>query len=288
LSAMPSRLTNSQVFRKRTITTMIGVPVVAALVWFDSPIPWFTLLAAVWGAGGAYEFYGLVKRSRGLAPLTYFGTLWVVLFIISPHFTVILLLHNIQPGSVLVTAAVILPLLILLWRKGKENAFLSWAWTMAGIFYVGWLLSFLVALRNVAGDGRGWVFLVILCTFASDICAYLVGRVLGKHKIAPYISPNKSWEGSISGVAGSIILSVAVVYFFKLPVSSGAAVILGILISVIGQLGDLVKSLFKRNMEVKDSGNILPGHGGFLDRMDSLAFAGVLIYYIVAFIGPVI
>lgn len=257
----------------------------AAAIWFDTPIPWFTLLVAGWGAGAVYEFYGLVKRSKGLAPLTYFGTLWAVLLIISPHLGMIPYLTNVQPASLLVTVAIVVPLLMLLGRQGKEKAFLSWAWTVAGIFYVGWLLSYFVALRSMV-DGRGWVFLVILCTFASDICAYLVGRLLGKHKMAPYISPNKSWEGALGGVVGSIVLSVAVVYFFKLPLSCGAAVILGILISVIGQLGDLVKSLFKRNMEVKDSGNVLPGHGGFLDRMDSLAFAGVLIYYFVAFIKP--
>ena len=259
----------------------------AAAIWFATPIPWFTLLAAGWGAGAVYEFYSLVKRSKGSAPLVYFGTLWVVLLIISPHFQSIPHLNDVQPASLLVTAAVIVPLLILLGRPGKENAFINWAWTVAGILYVGWLLSYFVALRNVV-DGRGWVFLAILCTFASDICAYLVGRLIGKHKMAPYISPNKSWEGALSGVVGAVILSVVVVYFFKLPLDWGAAVTLGILISIIGQLGDLVKSLFKRNMVVKDSGNVLPGHGGFLDRMDSLAFAGVLTFYFVVFIKPVL
>lgn len=287
MSDAPAGPAHSQVFKKRTISTVIGVPVVAAAIWFATPIPWFTLLAAGWGAGAAYEFYSLVKRSKGSAPLVYFGTLWVVLLIISPHFQSIPHLNDVQPASLLVTAAVIVPLLILLGRPGKENAFINWAWTVAGILYVGWLLSYTVALRNVV-DGRGWVFLAILCTFASDICAYLMGRLFGKHKMAPYISPNKSWEGALSGVVGAVILSVVVVYFFKLPLDWGAAVILGILISIIGQLGDLVKSLFKRNMVVKDSGNVLPGHGGFLDRMDSLAFAGVLTFYFVVFIKPVI
>ena len=287
MSDAPAGPTHSQVFKKRTISTVIGVPVVAAAIWFATPIPWFTLLAAGWGAGAVYEFYSLVKRSKGSAPLVYFGTLWVVLLIISPHFQSIPHLNDVQPASLLVTAAVIVPLLILLGRPGKENAFINWAWTVAGILYVGWLLSYFVALRNVV-DGRGWVFLAILCTFASDICAYLVGRLIGKHKMAPYISPNKSWEGALSGVVGAVILSVVVVYFFKLPLDWGAAVTLGILISIIGQLGDLVKSLFKRNMVVKDSGNVLPGHGGFLDRMDSLAFAGVLTFYFVVFIKPVL
>jgi phosphatidate cytidylyltransferase len=274
---------NSQVFRKRTITTLIGVPVVAAVIWFGSP--WFTILAAAWAAGAANEFYGLVKRARGLNPLIYFGLLWVVLFVISPH------VYSLLPPvpailftpSFLLATSVILPLVILLWRRGKENAFANWAWTVAGILYIGWLLSYIVALR-ITDDGRGWVFLAVLCTFASDIAAYLTGRAAGRHKMAPYISPNKTWEGAIGGVVGSIIISIAVVILFDLPLVYWQAVLLGVLVSVVGQLGDLVKSLFKRNVEVKDSGNVLPGHGGFLDRMDSLAFAGVTVYYFVVFV----
>jgi phosphatidate cytidylyltransferase len=271
-----------QVFRKRTLTTVIGVPVVAAMVWFDTPIPWFALLAVGWGLGGILEFYGIVKRVRGLSPLTWFGALWTVLFIISSFINQIPHPANIQPVAILVTTAVIIPLLILLVRRGKENAFTNFAWTLAGIFYLGWLFGHMVALRNFE-DGRGWLFMAILCTFASDIFAYLFGKFLGKHKMAPYISPNKTWEGAVGGLVGSVVISLLVVYLFQLPLNYGMAVILGVLISIMGQLGDLVKSLFKRNMAVKDSGNVLPGHGGFLDRMDSMIFAGVTVYYFVVF-----
>ena len=261
-------------FLKRTITTVIGVPLVIALIWFGSP--WFTVLIAGWGLGGAFEFYSIIARTKGLAPLTYFGMLWVLLFIISPHFS------DIQTVPLLLTSAVLLPLIILLWRKSKENAFANWAWTIAGILYVGWLASFMVGLRLLS-DGRGWVFLAILCTFASDISAYLAGRTFGRHKMSPYISPNKTWEGAAAGLVGAIIVSVVVVTLFKLPVGYGEAVGLGVMISIVGQLGDLVKSLFKRNTGVKDSSNMIPGHGGFLDRMDSPAFAGVAVYYYVIY-----
>jgi phosphatidate cytidylyltransferase len=275
---------NNQGFKLRTISTVIGIPVVVALIWFDTPIPWFTLLAVGWGIGGVLEFYKILNHAKGLAPLTYFGALWVLLFIISSYFKYVPHLNNISPVALLFTAGVILSLIFILWRGGKENAFVNWAWTMAGILYIGWLLSYTVALRNLE-QGRGWLFLAILCTFASDIFAYLFGRTFGQHKMAPYISPNKSWEGAIAGVVGSIILSVVVVFLFKLPLNWGMAVGLGALVSLFGQLGDLVKSIFKRNMAVKDSGSVLPGHGGFLDRMDSLIFAGVLVYYFVSFIS---
>ncbi|MBN1188714.1 MAG: phosphatidate cytidylyltransferase [Dehalococcoidales bacterium] len=268
--------------RKRVITSLIGIPIVVALVWFNTPIPWFTLLAVGWGLGGVHEFYNLVKRSKEISPLVYFGLLWSLLLIISPHIGSIPHFNGISSCSLFLTAGVIISLLLLLWRNGKEQAFSAWAWTVAGVLYIGWLLSNLVALRMLE-DGRGWVFLAILSTFASDSSAYFAGRALGKHKLAPYISPKKSWEGTAAGIAGAIACSTILAYLFGLPVSWWKIVILGALLSMTGQLGDLVKSLFKRNMAVKDSGNILPGHGGFLDRMDSLAFAGVIVYYFVLF-----
>lgn len=274
---------DNRVLLQRVIVSVIAIPIVVALVWFGTP--WLTLLGVGWGIGAALEFFGLVKHAKGITPLTYFGLLWVMLFIISPHFNHIPGLNNISPDSLLLTGAVIIPLIILLVRKGKENAFSSWAWTVAGILYIGWLLSNMIALRNL-DDGRGWVFIAILATFASDSSAYLVGRSLGKHKMAPYISPKKSWEGAVAGIAGAIIASTILVYLFKLPLNYWQVIILGFLVSIMGQLGDLVKSLFKRNMEVKDSGKVLPGHGGFLDRMDSLAFAGVTVYYFVSIIVP--
>jgi phosphatidate cytidylyltransferase len=267
---------NNHVLLQRTLVTVIAVPVVAAAVWFGEP--WLTLLAAAWGVGAAWEFYQIIRKSKGLAPMRTFGILWVLLFIISPHADRFAFFQKIQPDSLLLTTAVMVPLIILLWRRGKENAFNNWAWTIAGILYIGWLLSFFVALRQSDVEHGAWVFLALLCTFSSDSFAYLLGRVFGKHKMAPYISPNKSWEGAAAGVVGAMLVSVLVVYFFKLPLNNWQAVILGVLISVFGQLGDLVKSLFKRNMQVKDTGQVLPGHGGFLDRMDSLAFAGVLVY----------
>ena len=176
----------------------------------------------------------------------------------------------------------VFPLILLLWRKGKENAFANWAWTLGGILYIGWLMSYYVALEKLDGGHGGWIFLALFCTFSSDTSAYLLGRVIGRHKMAPYVSPNKTWEGAVSGVAGAVVASLLVVFFFHLPLNSWQAALLGILISIFGQMGDLVKSLFKRNMQVKDSGSVLPGHGGFMDRMDSLAFAGVLVYVFVA------
>jgi phosphatidate cytidylyltransferase len=273
----------SSVFTKRAVISAIGVPAVAAFVWFGDP--WFTIFGVCWGVMAAREFYNILKGSKALQPLTYFGLLWVALFIASPHYDLLPSRINVLLSlPFLLVTAVVVPLVISLGRRDKENAFANWAWTAGGILYIGFLLRYMVELR-MADEGRGWVALAILGTFASDITAYLAGRAFGKHKMAPYISPNKTWEGAAGGVLGAVIVSLIVVNLFSLtssggPMGYGYAVILGIVISAAGQTGDMVKSLFKRNMAVKDSSNAIPGHGGFLDRMDSMAFAGVAAYYL--------
>jgi phosphatidate cytidylyltransferase len=257
--------------KQRVITGLWGVPLLIAAVWFDQPLPWFTVLVAIWGLLAVFEFYKLVAGAKA-QPLTYFGLIWTLLFILSPHFGYAFTI------PLLLTSAVVLSLLWLLARPQKEGAFIGWAWTMAGILYLGWLLSHLVALRGLDG-GRDWVFLALLANFGSDTTAFFAGRALGRHHLAPAISPGKTWEGAIAGVLGAIIVSL--LFTLLIPISYGQAIVLGLLVSILGQLGDLIESLFKRNMGVKDSGRLLLGHGGALDRIDSVVFAGVVVYYYV-------
>jgi phosphatidate cytidylyltransferase len=130
-------------------------------------------------------------------------------------------------------------------------------------------------------EGRNWVFFVFVVNFASDTAAFFAGKAWGKHRLALQVSPGKTWEGAIAGVCGAIIFSLLFVIPspIRLPISYGQAILLGVLVSIFGQVGDLAESLFKRNMGVKDSGKIIPGHGGFLDRLDSVILAGVVVYY---------
>jgi len=159
---------------------------------------------------------------------------------------------------------------------------------MAGVLYIGWLLSYLVSLRGLE-DGRNWIFLALFTTFASDTAAFFIGRALGRHPLAPNISPGKTWEGAVGGVLGAVLVSL----FFVLPtplslnpyLNWGQAILLGLLVSVFGQIGDLTESLLKRNVGVKDSGTLIPGHGGVLDRVDSIVFAGVVVYYFALFVA---
>ena len=266
--------------KQRIITGLWGIPLLIAAVWFSRPdyfFPWFTILVAILGLLAVYEFYKIVAGK--VPPLIWFGLIWTALFITVPHCPYAPTL------PLLLTSGVVLSLIWLLAHPKKEGAFLGWAWTIAGIVYIGWLLSHLVALRGL-DDGRNWVFLALLVNFGSDTAAYFTGRALGRHKLAPNISPGKTWEGTIAGFLGAIIISLLFIIPspLSLPLGYGQAILLGLLISVFGQLGDLVESLLKRNMGVKDSGRLLPGHGGALDRIDSVVFAGVVVYYYVIWV----
>ncbi len=262
--------------KKRVITVLWALPLLIAAIWFDQPLPWFTVLMTIWGLVAVFEVYR-ISKTTAVPALTVFGLLWTALFIISPHFNLPFLL------PLLLAAMVIVPLIMLVLLPNKNGTFISWAWTIAGILYIGWLLSYFVALRGL-DDGRNWVFLALLIVFATDTSAYFIGRKWGKHRLAPPISPGKTWEGAIAGVLGGIIASLVLVILFKLPLNYGHAIVLGLLVSVLGQFGDLAESLFKRNMGVKDSGKLMTGHGGLLDRTDSVVFAGVVVYYYVMWV----
>jgi phosphatidate cytidylyltransferase len=257
--------------KTRVLTALCGIPLLVLAVWFDTPLPWFVILASIWGVLAAYEFYRITGVSKSIA-LTCFGMIWVLLFMLRPQF----------PDEIelplLLTSAAGLSLIMLVFLKKKEGIFGSWAWMMGGILYTGWLLSYMAALRLEAG--RDWLLLALFATFGSDTAAYFIGKAIGRHKLAPGISPGKTWEGAVAGLFGAVIVSLLFMLDtpVQLPLGYGQAIILGLSISIFGQVGDLVESLLKRNCEVKDSGTWMPGHGGLLDRMDSVLFAGVVVY----------
>ena len=270
--------------KKRFITALWGIPLLVAIIWFGEP--WlFTTFVAIWGLLAVIEFFRLVSRLK-ISPIYIFGILWTLLFIvmrnpllpdlIEPYFDFSLV------APVLFSAGIITSLTTLLARKEKFNAFPAWAWTFAGILYVGWLLGYIVALRGIE-DGRNWVFYALFCTFGSDTAAFFIGSAIGRHKLAPSISPGKTWEGAIGGLLGAV--GVSFLFLLPTPVTLTSqlnwwqAIVLGLLVSIFGQVGDLVESLLKRNAGAKDSGTLIPGHGGILDRMDSIVFAVVVVYY---------
>ena len=152
-------------------------------------------------------------------------------------------------------------------------------WVLLGLVYIPFLLGHLVPLRMLP-QGREWIFLTLITIMSCDSFAYFVGRALGRHKLYPAVSPNKTIEGALGGLFGAILAVLIVKYTFLPTIGLFGAVLIGLLLGVMGQLGDLFESLLKRACQVKDSGTMIPGHGGILDRLDSLLFAFPIVYYI--------
>lgn len=153
-----------------------------------------------------------------------------------------------------------------------------------GVFYVAVMLSFVYQTREIA-SGAYIVWLIFLCSWGCDTCAYCVGVLIGKHKMAPILSPKKSIEGAVGGVVGTALLTMLYTYIFRDAMGIGTKeIIMLAAISMIGALismvGDLTASAIKRNYEVKDYGTLIPGHGGILDRFDSVIFTAPIIYYL--------
>ena len=158
---------------------------------------------------------------------------------------------------------------------------------LTGILTIGWVLGYhLILLRNVESIGRHLIFLLAGIIWCSDTGAYLVGRAFGKHKLGTPVSPRKTIEGTIGGlVVGTLTSFILSIILLEETLSWGDAIFIGLLLSVLGQLGDLSASLMKRTAGVKDSGQVIPGHGGFIDRCDSLIFSTPVLYYYLELTG---
>ncbi len=268
--------------RTRLLTALWGLPLVIAAVYFDKPIPWFTALVALVGLLGAWEFFTL-SGVRAYRVTFISGLLFTVLLVIQGHLEFEYTLLLVVGGGALVTLG-------LSYLFPKPGGQLAWAWMMIGTLAIGWLLSLLVDVRlapaasGLPDFGRNAVFLALFATFGSDTFAYFIGRGFGKHLMAPQISPSKTWEGAAGGLVGSVVVAIILSLDTPLRVftNEGLAVLVGLLISGAGQLGDLAESRVKRFFGVKDSGTIVPGHGGILDRIDSVVLAGLVVFVYVA------
>jgi phosphatidate cytidylyltransferase len=191
------------------------------------------------------------------------------------------------PSLRLLTPIITLMLLsTLIWQLFQANTktpTVDWALTLAGGLYIGWGMAHLTGMRLLA-NGQAWIWLTLLCTWSIDTFAYLVGRKIGEHKLWPRLSPKKSWEGFFAGVVGSLAAAFLVAAVFGTP-SWTVALLVGLIMPVVDLFGDVSISMMKREVGVKDSSNLFPGHGGFLDRIDSLLMDSIVVYYIAVWLG---
>ncbi|HPT87101.1 MAG TPA: phosphatidate cytidylyltransferase [Bacillota bacterium] len=169
-------------------------------------------------------------------------------------------------------------------RGNPEQGLLNAAVNFFGTVYIGLMFAYILLLRYIPGQNVFYILFTILVTWANDSAAYFIGINFGKHKLCPKISPKKSVEGAIGGLVGGLLVSLGMGIVYRQPL--WAMLVLGTVVVVAGQFGDLIESIIKRNAGVKDSGNFLPGHGGVLDRFDSLLLAAPVVYYTITYVLP--
>ncbi len=277
---------------KRVLSVIVLLPFVLGLIYWGF---WPVVFLTAAGIGIALlELYN-VLRLVGYYPRFFAGMTSALFFCLAA------VLDGILPTALAVdwvgvalAGSILLTLVTELVRREHHESLVNWALTLALACYISWLLSHYILLRALdvpleggwlaflhIPSGAAWVYLVLAITWLSDTMAYFVGRAWGRHKMTPYLSPHKSWEGAAGGFAASVLIALLAVPLLGLPLWYGEALLLGVAGGLAGPLGDLAVSLLKRQIGLKDISNLIPGHGGMLDRIDSMLFTAPVLYYLI-------
>lgn len=270
---------------RRILTVLIFLPVFLLIV-MAGPAWLFGITVVLIGAAAQWEFTGMFERSgiRTFRVLGLIGGMVVTASFVRPGWEWLAVSTGVSLADLDragITAAILAVLVApVVWRHGARIAWEPVAITALGVCYVNWLVGYGAWLRDLP-SGKDWVLLLIWVTWLGETAAYLVGSTMGRRPLAPAISPKKTVEGAIAQFAVSIAAAlVGQALFFTATLSREDAVVVGAVLGVVGQFGDLAESVLKRSAGAKDSGSLMPGHGGMLDRIDSLLFnTPVLFYY---------
>ena len=254
--------------RKRVISATIMVPVVLAAVYLGGF--YFLSLVFLVALLAGYEYLRMM-REKDFAPSYLCGLMLISLFIADAQW---------PQWGLLLWGMTLFPLALLIlevFRGNRPGALLNWGLAVAGGAYIGLSLSHFVRLRAM-DRGMYWLLLALLGTWICDTGAYFVGRGLGRHPFFPKISPKKTLEGAIGGGISGVV-TVVLLGYYMLGLGIAWGIILGLLVVFGATFGDLAESVIKRQVGVKDSGTLIPGHGGMLDRIDSLLLVVPLVYF---------
>ena len=270
--AEPAPTTASRFDPRRIYTVLVLAPLVYAIIRYLPPLAFSggVLLA---GALALFEFYRLCFNDRSHPWQVGIGLTGFAALILGTHRPDIIV-------PILLATVVCIISVPLLSRSPLEQSLRDGAMTLFGVLYLGLTLSTL-SMTRLLPLGEWLIFFLLLVTWASDTGAYIVGTLYGRHRLAPTISPKKTVEGLVGGLIGAIIVAYAARWWFLPELSGLDCLILAILLTITGLWGDLTESAMKRSVGMKDSGRILPGHGGMLDRLDSLLFTAPVFYYYV-------
>lgn len=261
---------------KRWLTAAVALPLLIFLIGPGPRWLFYALLCCV-SLIGLREFYRLAgaKTSRSIRWIIYLMTF---LLFAAIHQRQVLLL----PAIIVLWALIPMAIQMLAGPKPGANGMLEITQAVFGPAYVGLPLAMLMHIDRFYPHGKLWLFFLLTVIFASDTGAFYVGKLFGKHKLYAKISPGKTWEGAVGGLASSFIAAMLFLKIVAHITVGWETILLALSLSIAGQIGDLAESMLKRAHDVKDSGNILPGHGGMLDRIDGLLFAAPILYIFLA------
>lgn len=259
----------------KRIVTSLGIVFLVGIITFFMPNWVFCFLVAGFIGFSLYEFFSVIEK-RNIFVYKYFGVAAGGIIPIAIY------LHlgeghaNLEPFFIVIACLFTFVLQFARKEKAKDHL-VSIAITLFGLFYISWFLSFIIKMKYLPG-GAGLVGFLIIVTKTGDIGAYFIGKKFGKNALIPRISPRKTKEGALGGLAFSVV-SAILCKLFLVDFPYHHIILLGFLLGIIGQVGDLAESLFKRDFDVKDSGERLPGLGGVLDVIDSLLFTAPIFYF---------
>lgn len=264
---------------KRWITGLIALPFLIFLV-YTGGVP-FTILISIAALVALWEYYRLVFNDEA-RPISNIILLWGYgvnlafiwsTFLVGPDLSV----------SIIGLNLLVIAIISLFQFKTDQTVLGVVVKQLQGIIYISVLLSFLILIRG-SSSGMIWIFVLLSVIFAGDTGAYYVGSYFGRHKLSPAVSPGKTIEGSIGGLAANLVIGSLGKAFFLSELPWGLSLLFFLAVGIAGQVGDLFESELKRSSGIKDSGGILPGHGGILDRIDALLFASPVAYIFIRFI----
>jgi phosphatidate cytidylyltransferase len=253
----------------RILVAVVGLPLVLGLVWLGDW--WLFFLALAAGLVAVHEFLLLTRTLRPIGVAAYAGLVTILLG---------LQLGELPWGSGGLFICLVLAFMLKGLGDTRGSATVSVGTTVLGTAWIGFGLGYLLLLRDLPEHGRLAALTVLIAVFAADTAAYIAGRLVGRHKLAPRISPGKTWEGFVAGFAAAVFTTWIALYKTGF-LGSGRSLVLGTAIALAAPAGDLFESALKRDMGVKDSGRLLAGHGGMLDRLDAVLFASIAAFYVV-------
>jgi len=267
---------------KRTLVALVLLPI-GLLAIVGGGLVYYGLICLILGLA-AFEFVNLF-RADDLHPAVVLAVGGTVLLVIGRAWDG----FNSSPWMIglLVLATMIYHLVD--YERGRDKAGSDFAVTLACVFYLGWLGAYLISLRNLP-EGMWWVLTVLPAVWLADVGAYFIGSRFGRHKMTPRLSPNKSWEGYLGGILFAVPGTALLTLLWRIWAGPTTAVtpvrgaLLGLVIGLLTILGDLGESMIKRQVGVKDSANLLPGHGGAFDRIDSWLWAAIIGYYVIVWL----